>query len=75
MNKNIDVHVTEYDNGYLIHPISNDAKIVCKKYKGVSMKKYFIIKNSLQRHLEYYSATLARPIVVKTTTINITTSI
>ena len=51
---NIDVIATETNNSFIIEPISESAKLACRKHKGVVMKKYKIPKFAIDSIQEMY---------------------
>lgn len=51
----VDVRVTELEKDYKIEPISEAAKLVCRKHRGVVMKSYRVPKFSLDSVQEMYA--------------------
>ena len=50
-----DVIATEGEKDYYIEPISEIAQVICRKHKGVVMKKYSIPKFAIDSIQDMYS--------------------
>ena len=50
----VDVIATEGEKDYYIEPISEIAKLICRKHKGVVMKKYAIPKFTIDSIQDMY---------------------
>jgi hypothetical protein len=51
-----DFQVKETKGGYYLLPVSKTAKELCRRYKGVIMKQFFVLRSELDSLLDYFSS-------------------